>query len=300
MTTSFFYHIKINYGTTPVHIMKTLTKNLDHLAKLNSKKVFMIKCRKFDICLKPKHTKLLKNLEGKCKYFDKKINKINNDINKRMLKIKVDLLFWESNQVSKQITSLKRELQKWIPNNLLVEFYKRQDITYNNYLKNYNTKRKNEFLRLSKSELKLNLPYNNDWFVNLTDTTVPPEMENLLSLGSKFALPFSNSKIPIFDIISDIELILKNIKSEKTKDCIRIKVAHSIRKFQLHNNTNKLDKLIFGFANITKRFLEVNRDIIVVPADKGNITVIMSKSEYESTISELLCDSQTYTMLKKT
>jgi len=47
---------------------------------------------------------------------------------------------------------------------------------------------------------------NNNWFINLTNVTIPTQVSNLLQLGGYFCLPVDNyKKITIHEFIKDID-----------------------------------------------------------------------------------------------
>ena len=45
--------------------------------------------------------------------------------------------------------------------------------------------------------------------------------------------------------------------------------------------------------------LRKDKDIIILPADKGRATVVLDRTEYEEKIGKLLSDQKTYELLKK-
>lgn len=45
--------------------------------------------------------------------------------------------------------------------------------------------------------------------------------------------------------------------------------------------------------------LRHNRDLVILPADEGNATIMMDHEEYNRKIQEMLDDDQTYRKLKK-
>lgn len=48
---------------------------------------------------------------------------------------------------------------------------------------------------------------------------------------------------------------------------------------------------------MAKKFLSRNKNLAIIPADKGNRTVIMNKVDYESKMTELLSDENIYKKL---
>ena len=76
-----------------------------------------------------------------------------------------------------------------------------------------------------------------------------------------------------------------------------------MRKLVPRENFYIYSKLRDSEANITRkereaiRELQKDKDILVLPADKGRATVVMNRSEYEDKMSTMLSDANTYTIL---
>ncbi|XP_053686607.1 uncharacterized protein LOC128736152 [Sabethes cyaneus] len=124
----------------------------------------------------------------------------------------------------------------------------------------------------------------------------------LLGYGPKFALPFeSNREVPYFKIIADLESILKLETDESLQAANRNRFTNII---QNHLNKRKnglldptadsVNSFLMRAYHISKKFIRDNPDIYIVPADKGNKTVIMKKEEYEEKMKTLIDDDDTY------
>jgi len=82
---------------------------------------------------------------------------------------------------------------------------------------------------------------------------------------------------------------------------IRNTIIPQFHKF-LHLQTpkNTVTELLTSLTNHTKNFVHKNPEIIFTRADKGNITVALNKNNYIKEMEELLSDTNTYTLIKKT
>lgn len=47
----------------------------------------------------------------------------------------------------------------------------------------------------------------------------------------------------------------------------------------------------------TRRWLKNHQDVIVIPSDKGNNSVVLYKDDYLKKVNELLSDTETYKMI---
>jgi len=141
---------------------------------------------------------------------------------------------------------------------------------------------------------------NEKWFINLTNTAIPPNVANLLQLGDKFSLPISTTKkTAVHEFIKDIEGNTNRINIHK-----QIKIRN-IATSQLHkflftkSQNNPTDNKISYMLKCTREFVRKNPDIIFTGADKGNATVVLNKSTYTQKMEELLSDHETYLIIKK-
>ena len=102
-------------------------------------------------------------------------------------------------------------------------------------------------------------------------------------------------RIPTETIVSSVEAVLSRQRdlSEPTKDNIRSRIASSIQSASVTDNNLTKDE-----RQALKR-LRNDNDILILPADKGRVTVVMDKTDYHDKMDELVNDKQTYEVLKR-
>ena len=102
-------------------------------------------------------------------------------------------------------------------------------------------------------------------------------------------------RIPTEAIVSSVEAVLSRQRelSEPTKDNIRSRIASTIQSSSLTENNLTKDE-----RQALKR-LKNDDDIVILPADKGRVTVVMDKKDYHDKIDTLVNDQQTYEVLKR-
>ena len=88
-------------------------------------------------------------------------------------------------------------------------------------------------------------------------------------------------------------LVKENYLHEPTKDNIRSRIASTIQSASLTDNNLSKDE-----RQALKR-LKNDDDIVILPADKGRVTVVMDKTDYRDKMDELVNDKQTYEVLKR-
>ncbi|XP_038106426.1 uncharacterized protein LOC119766104 [Culex quinquefasciatus] len=124
-------------------------------------------------------------------------------------------------------------------------------------------------------------------------------MNILLSLGPKFALPYTNAnQIPFFHLIADVEHILAQQKNRNIRDDTRCQIINNTQNYihrrLVHTGLTPLEKFCNTAINKTKQFIRSNPDILITEADKGNRTVIMYLDDYNNKMLQLLNDTNTY------
>lgn len=100
--------------------------------------------------------------------------------------------------------------------------------------------------------------------------------------------------------MADVEYSIKNNPDHVDKDNIRCKCTNVITNFLNRKKTSnpRLTPTKKDFQE-SKIFLNNNKNLIVAPADKGNITAILYKDHYNQKLHELLDDKKTYTKLQR-
>ena len=81
--------------------------------------------------------------------------------------------------------------------------------------------------------------------------------------------------------------------AETTKDEIRSRVASTVQSASIRDtNLTTVEK------QALKR-LKHDENIVILPADKGHVTVVMDKTDYYDKMYELVNNKQTYKRLKQ-
>ena len=102
-------------------------------------------------------------------------------------------------------------------------------------------------------------------------------------------------QIPTEAIVSSVEVVLsrQHELSESTKDNIRSRVTSTLQSASLPNSNLTPDE-----QKALKR-LKTDENIVILPADKGRVTVVMDKTDYNDKMDSLVNDKQTYEVLKR-
>ena len=133
------------------------------------------------------------------------------------------------------------------------------------------------------------------WLINYSNTTLSASVSDIIRLGDKFSSSSVSSKNEhIFEIVKDLETSIHKIPEEK-QDEFRHKVLSLSSKYiNKPKHISDFDRLIAKNIKYTQEFLKDEKQLLVTKADKGNITVVLNKSDYNIKINDLLNDQSAY------
>ena len=127
------------------------------------------------------------------------------------------------------------------------------------------------------------------WVVNLTDRSVSKPQEDVLKLGLNFAP--TPTKLPVVDTTAAVEEGARQLSEEDAED-LRGRVCGILRHAKpLKDNLTKEQRKALNEL----RSLE---NEVILPADKGNATVMITREDYDRKMRGVL-DTATYKRLKK-
>ena len=100
---------------------------------------------------------------------------------------------------------------------------------------------------------------------------------------------FSNVIVGIAFLVANLCSVSLAVKflPESSKDNIRSRIASTIQSASLHDSNLTKDE-----QHALKR-LRNDKDIVILPDDKGRVTVVMDKTDYHDKMKALVNDKQT-------
>ena len=135
----------------------------------------------------------------------------------------------------------------------------------------------------------------------MTNTTIPEDVINVISLGQKYSYSNNFDKNTTTQLIKNIEQLLDITQfNTEIKNDIRKIITTNIKS---HNKKIKHisyeERLFAQRLRITKSFLRENKNIFFTFADKGNITVAIDSLTYKDKMTLMLSDTNTYKKVKR-
>ena len=129
------------------------------------------------------------------------------------------------------------------------------------------------------------------WVRNLSGHQLSKAEESILARGLNFAV--TPKRIPTEEFILATELACDHITDPGGKAALRNEVAGILRTAKLPPDNITHDE------RAAIRTLGKNRDLTILPADKGRTTVVMDATLYNTQMTTMLADAQTYELLTK-
>lgn len=243
----FLQHIEATYGGEAAAKMKQWASIIRKLANFNNHVKFLMQCRRKGVL--PKHImNTVKCTEGIISKDNPFVDRMYNTIyvfQKNILNIEISYYHWTIKNLKASLNSVTDGVQLVIPNNIFLSFKERQDIFYRQHLSKIKKKQIRKLNRLINEKINLdnnennNNSINNNWLVNFSNNNVPENVKNVLSLGEKFNLPHISKKLPIQQLVIDIEYILGCYTDEDTRIRSRNNAINTITNYIKSINAKK-------------------------------------------------------------
>ena len=155
------------------------------------------------------------------------------------------------------------------------------------------TEQERKLTRLQHNKDKKRPKTDENWVRNISSRPLDKTETRVLSHGLKHSV--TPKRIPTESIVSSVEAVLSRQRdlSESAKDNIRSRIASTVQSASIPDNNLTKDE-----QQALKR-LKNDNDIVILPADKGRVTVVMDKTDYFDKMDALVNDKQTYEELKR-
>lgn len=308
---SFYVTILLTFGLKVVIEMKRYHRNTIKLAKQQSRKEFLLQCRRKKIF--PKHlVTSLNSLEVLLTHehpYKNKVEDIFNKFLREVLNVEIQITFSNINSIKKENNDISAGLRDVLDQETFKSFMESQGNCFKNVLnckRNECGKKLDSLYNLKKNNALIGngLLIESQSVVNFSPIELPPKFVNLLSLGPKFALNSSNN-IPISRMICDTECIVNSMPSQ-VKDVVRSKIVNVVtnrlnnQRFFKQTDREKTTSGLFSFAkNFLLQKSEEGAKLVIVKSDKGGNSCVLTEEQYQQSARTLLNDRTTYREVDK-
>ena len=130
------------------------------------------------------------------------------------------------------------------------------------------------------------------WVTDLTSRKLGRAEMSVLTRGLNFSV--TPKEVPVAEIVTHVESCLTSAKLEPdVADAVRAMISASLMK------KRELNLNITGEEYSALDALRKDKEIVVLPADKGRSTVVLNKVDYDKKVMTLLEDRDTYEVITK-
>lgn len=226
---------------------------------------FLIKCRNTGITPKfiNNSTKNIFNIFKSNEVTSSKINSsLNNIMQNFHFKI-LKLLIKQKHEIKKFNENQLKEIEYKINKHLNTEeqeaFWNSENTIAQAKNSNIKSRHKRKFDNLREEQRReLNITHNEKWFVNKTNTNIPNDVQWLLSLGQKHAIPTEKQNFPLFKYIADGEDCIQTLENKEDQEVARTKLTSMLENHINKHSLDKRDKYVLNTVGQTRSFLKKN------------------------------------------
>lgn len=156
------------------------------------------------------------------------------------------------------------------------------------------------------TQINYNLNDKNSWVVNLTDIPIPEYVQQCISLGPGFNVNAGTSKNVLFEMMTDVEHIIRENPNKEENSITRNRIANLFHNHIVRNDRN-MDQQDKHFAKLKRQTSTFIRDynntnynkIFAIESDKGNRSAIITQSQYETAMEEILDNKTTFKRIRR-
>ncbi|XP_045482183.1 uncharacterized protein LOC123686213 [Harmonia axyridis] len=152
-----------------------------------------------------------------------------------------------------------------------------------------------KFRRLESARKDL-IKVQENWFKNISGISIPEDVRTFLSLGPKFNITPKKCDLNLGSSLADVEGLV-SVSPPEMRNILTSKVVNVVTNY-VHSRDTTYDPIRIMMMN-TKSFLRAHQELLVTRSDKGNVSVIMKKSDYIDLSRELLTDEEHYQVLTR-
>lgn len=267
------------------------------------RKTFLIKCRRELVI--PSHLSAnLRSIEQSIDLenpYNRKIFRVMDCFKRKVLSLEIGICYWKLKKLRHKMCKVRLKIIRGLSPEIGRDFMALQKHVFESGMRK-NCERTNMKLMklIEESRVCVSAPNMEKSFKNISNMEMPMGVKQLFSFGPKFSVNVRPDEKQVFNIIADVEHIIRMDVSPLEKDEFRSRSVNI-----LHNHLNrkpardKEEEWINNKLWESKKFLKDNPEIIVINADKGNVSVAMNKVMYMDKMEDMLSDQTTYIVMPR-
>lgn len=296
MQHSFFNYVERQYGRETLTLMKKGLQLKIKLARLKTQHEFLLKCNRVKLLPYSLRHDFRRETQGLNPEMSKKF------INKSrefLLKLRIKNSITYIKHISNCRDSTYEALECKLPEDIFEDFVEHSDNVYDKVFRDSSGDLSEKFTAMCQSEKELHkkrMEHNGKWLHNLTDVPIPQNVQSVLSLGEKFSVKQEPDNKTLIDTVASIESALNSQESPAVnRTHIRNQVVNILANHKrAPKSTTYGENLLKSDIQETTKFIKDNPHLMISRADKGSVTVIATRTEYDEKMKGLLNDTTTY------
>ena len=281
--------IRDEYGQDCVKLVRDYENSAKKIANFKNHLRFNLHCKHHGVV--PPSLKLSSNVNGK------KAENILRRAEKQLLNVRIGDTVKYLKKLDIKNSALKTEVSRQLPGKSddVTEFVRNAQLRAHTGCKQ---RQQRKFQSLLGKKTDKSVEKKTDtaqqvmarWVKNISDRILSDPELSILKKGLNFAV--IPRRVPVVDTITATEAACRDLNSGDANE-LRARVSGILKR---HDRVKE--------QNVSKQewqaIEQLKRDdtIMILPADKGRVTVVMKKSEYQEKCEHLLNDEKTYKKLK--
>lgn len=293
----FFDYITNTFGSEARQLMKYWAKLMNSSASMTNRRSFLLNCRRLKVF--PAHILGAARITSyqltiSTGVTEAIVQKERHRLACRLLKVEIDSTHRRIRFLRSQIRQSETELFQLLPRRLVDDFFRTFNRTYQSKFNRIkaNNVRKLEYLK--SQQLCPTIPVKDSWFKNISDLPVPQLVSEFLSLGPKHTVRPRIQDFSLVGLLSDISFITCEL-GEHQRNLLHARAVNVVTNYV--NSQKSSGYRSHKSYQATKQFLKQHPELLVLKADKGNVTVLMKREEYHTLALQLLEDPASYVRL---
>ena len=212
---------------------------------------------------------------------------------RRLVKARINDCHRRLNYCNNKLQQQLDRLKQLLPTDLLDTVTTIADRRADKTTDRVRSEKERKLTRLQRNKDKNRPKTDDNWVRNISSRPLDKTETHVLSYGLKHSV--TPKRIPTESIVSSVEAALSRQRdlSESAKDNIRSRIASTVQSASIPDNNLTKDE-----QQALKR-LKNDDNVVILPADKGRVTVVMDKTDYFDKMDALVSDKQTYEELKR-
>lgn len=134
-----------------------------------------------------------------------------------------------------------------------------------------------------------NVIFNKKALFNMTNVTIPEDIQIGLSFGHKFLFPFACTDKNMCEILAQLDLTIEQAIPDLKQLGATSEICRILRKQSRIQHDN--NKIWLSFIHLrTREFFFQNKNLFATRSDKGGHTIVLSLEQYNSRLTTMLND----------